>query len=385
MDSYLLPCLYNDTSLQQVPTELDLSSHEFDGVFPPLTPGGTQLMYQSLGTAFNSEEHNCQISKDHQDAMGAIVANGSHSPYQRSQYWTEYGLSNIVDPSQCVPPSGYDESGFSSESFQTLLPVSSEELYNLKSQCHYNTLEQVDPTLDLLHTDYLHIKQEAEPANLFPGITYSGRETVSSGHQGNIPCHLPAAEIKVKAEGPFGPSACSGSAVDMSLYWDRYLSIGSLTGHPPYRDASSEQRPTCPPHKDSSRKGFGNPRELSISSRPVFTEYTGNGPIQLWQFLLELLLDKSCQSFISWTGDGWEFKLSDPSEVSKRWGNRKNKPKMNYEKLSRGLRYYYHRDIIHKTAGKRYVYRFASDVQTLVGETPQQLHARLDVKSAQDQ
>ncbi|GAA6089015.1 protein C-ets-1 isoform X1, partial [Tachysurus ichikawai] len=40
-----------------------------------------------------------------------------------------------------------------------------------------------------------------------------------------------------------------------------------------------------------------------------------SGPIQLWQFLLELLTDKSCQSFISWTGDGWEFKLSDPDEV----------------------------------------------------------------------
>lgn len=41
----------------------------------------------------------------------------------------------------------------------------------------------------------------------------------------------------------------------------------------------------------------------------------GSGPIQLWQFLLELLTDKSCQGFISWTGDGWEFKLTDPDEV----------------------------------------------------------------------
>lgn len=86
--------------------------------------------------------------------------------------------------------------------------------------------------------------------------------------------------------------------------------------------------------------------------------FTGSGPIQLWQFLLELLTDKTCQSFISWTGDGWEFKLTDPDEVARRWGIRKNKPKMNYEKLSRGLRYYYDKNIIHKTAGKRYVYRF---------------------------
>lgn len=41
----------------------------------------------------------------------------------------------------------------------------------------------------------------------------------------------------------------------------------------------------------------------------------GSGPIQLWQFLLELLTDKTCQGFISWTGDGWEFKLTDPDEV----------------------------------------------------------------------
>lgn len=46
--------------------------------------------------------------------------------------------------------------------------------------------------------------------------------------------------------------------------------------------------------------------------------FTGSGPIQLWQFLLELLMDKTCQGFISWTGDGWEFKLTDPDEVSQR-------------------------------------------------------------------
>ncbi|XP_014205235.1 ETS-like protein pointed isoform X2 [Copidosoma floridanum] len=108
--------------------------------------------------------------------------------------------------------------------------------------------------------------------------------------------------------------------------------------------------------------------------------FTGSGPIQLWQFLLELLTDKSCQGFISWTGDGWEFKLTDPDEVARRWGIRKNKPKMNYEKLSRGLRYYYDKNIIHKTAGKRYVYRFVCDLQSLLGYSPEELHAMVDLK-----
>ncbi|KAG9346384.1 hypothetical protein JZ751_006695, partial [Albula glossodonta] len=106
---------------------------------------------------------------------------------------------------------------------------------------------------------------------------------------------------------------------------------------------------------------------------------SGSGPIQLWQFLLELLSDRSCQSFISWTGNGWEFKLTDPNEVARLWGRRKNKPNMNYEKLSRGLRYYYDKNIIHKTAGKRYVYRFVCNLEGLLGCDPRELQTLLDM------
>lgn len=121
---------------------------------------------------------------------------------------------------------------------------------------------------------------------------------------------------------------------------------------------------------------FGN------DSRPYVqaTTLAGSGPIQLWQFLLELLTDKSCQSCISWTGNGWEFKLTDPDEVAKRWGDRKNKPKMNYEKLSRGLRYYYDKNIIHKTSGKRYVYRFVCDLHKVLGLTAEDIHAAVNLK-----
>ncbi|XP_018408203.1 PREDICTED: protein C-ets-2 isoform X1 [Nanorana parkeri] len=117
----------------------------------------------------------------------------------------------------------------------------------------------------------------------------------------------------------------------------------------------------------------------------ILAGFTGSGPIQLWQFLLELLTDKSCQPFISWTGDGWEFKLTDPDEVARRWGKRKNKPKMNYEKLSRGLRYYYDKNIIHKTSGKRYVYRFVCDLHNLLGYSAEELHVMLGVQPDTDE
>ena len=36
------------------------------------------------------------------------------------------------------------------------------------------------------------------------------------------------------------------------------------------------------------------------------------GPIQLWQFLLELLTDKDRAHVIAWTGNEWEFKMVKP-------------------------------------------------------------------------
>ena len=73
-----------------------------------------------------------------------------------------------------------------------------------------------------------------------------------------------------------------------------------------------------------------------------------NGQIQLWQFLLELLTDKEHREVIQWNGNEGEFKLSNPEVVAQLWGARKNKPNMNYEKLSRALRYYYDGDMISK-------------------------------------
>ncbi|XP_016904825.1 ETS-like protein pointed isoform X6 [Apis cerana] len=157
-----------------------------------------------------------------------------------------------------------------------------------------------------------------------------------------------------------------------------------LSHHPAFL-AGLGPRDSSNPHHPSSIGNNPDQKPLLQSAMiPGYTSsgpcFTGSGPIQLWQFLLELLTDKSCQGFISWTGDGWEFKLTDPDEVARRWGIRKNKPKMNYEKLSRGLRYYYDKNIIHKTAGKRYVYRFVCDLQSLLGYSPEELHAMVDLK-----
>lgn len=77
--------------------------------------------------------------------------------------------------------------------------------------------------------------------------------------------------------------------------------------------------------------------------------------------MLELLSHSENSHAIAWEGEDGEFRLIDPEEVARKWGERKSKPHMNYDKLSRALRYYYDKGIMSKVGGKRYTYRFDFD------------------------
>ncbi|XP_068125669.1 ETS domain-containing protein Elk-4 isoform X2 [Hyperolius riggenbachi] len=89
--------------------------------------------------------------------------------------------------------------------------------------------------------------------------------------------------------------------------------------------------------------------------------------ITLWQFLLQLLQEPEHKELICWTSNDGEFKLLKAEEVARLWGARKNKPSMNYDKLSRALRYYYVKNIIKKVKGEKFVYKFVSypDILTM--------------------
>lgn len=110
----------------------------------------------------------------------------------------------------------------------------------------------------------------------------------------------------------------------------------------------------------------------------------GSRQVQLWHFLLELL-GRGEGGAITWGSEWGEFVIRDPERLAKLWGERKGKPHMNYDKLSRALRYmtrhqfiyihvfiycvktnpqvflsryYYNKRILHKTKGKRFTYKF---------------------------
>lgn len=57
------------------------------------------------------------------------------------------------------------------------------------------------------------------------------------------------------------------------------------------------------------------------------------------------------------------FKIEDSAQVARLWGIRKNRPAMNYDKLSRSIRQYYKKGIIRKPdISQRLVYQFVHPV-----------------------
>lgn len=111
------------------------------------------------------------------------------------------------------------------------------------------------------------------------------------------------------------------------------------------------------------------PQVSSISLKPSTTTTpttprANNGSsshIHLWQFLKELLSQPAQYgSSIRWLDRSkGVFKIEDSVRVAKLWGSRKNRPAMNYDKLSRSIRQYYKKGIMKKTErSQRLVYQF---------------------------
>ncbi|XP_073443325.1 ETS domain-containing protein Elk-4 isoform X3 [Dendrobates tinctorius] len=101
--------------------------------------------------------------------------------------------------------------------------------------------------------------------------------------------------------------------------------------------------------------------------------------ITLWQFLLQLLQEPGNNDLICWTSNDGEFKLLKAGEVARLWGERKNKPSMNYDKLSRALRYYYVKNIIKKVNGQKFVYKFVSYPDILTMDPATLCKAEVDI------
>lgn len=104
-------------------------------------------------------------------------------------------------------------------------------------------------------------------------------------------------------------------------------------------------------------------KSKASKKHPTHMQKKGNqsAHIHLWQFLKELLASPQTHgTAIRWLDrTKGVFKIEDSVRVARLWGKRKNRPAMNYDKLSRSIRQYYKKGIMKKTErSQRLVYQF---------------------------
>lgn len=89
----------------------------------------------------------------------------------------------------------------------------------------------------------------------------------------------------------------------------------------------------------SSHETIARIQGISNDDAVQYQQRTGSP--ELWSFLLDLLTEEKHYGIIRWVNKKGEFVLLNKEDVSTLWGKAKNKDDMNYDKLSRALRYYY--------------------------------------------
>ncbi|XP_023821723.1 protein C-ets-2-like [Oryzias latipes] len=379
---------------------MDLNTYELDSLdVPPLTPTSKEVLSRAMKASFAGfaqEIINCHL---HSGGTCTHVSSLHTCACEDPMLWTEWEVNHWLD--WCQAEFGLQSLGSDLRGLQggQLCALNREAFLSLMSDGTAGEIlwEHLDTMIRENFSDYLQDpvdeQDEQMPCESRGSPNFQTLRPLAAQQEacyGGGPIKfLESLTVSVFTSYVLRSAELPESQSDMkiSTCGDPDFT-GSRLWTPPLHGIESVMEDSLPdqalmlPQKHKSFKDYvGHKTDLGRAVIPaaILAGYTGSGPIQLWQFLLELLTDRSCQSCISWTGDGWEFKLTDPDEVALLWGRRKNKPKMNYEKLSRGLRYYYDKNIIRKTAGKRYVYRFVCNLQGLLGYEPGELHAMLNI------
>lgn len=81
---------------------------------------------------------------------------------------------------------------------------------------------------------------------------------------------------------------------------------------------------------------------LKIVEVQIFKNTCRPRCITLWQFILDILIEGDHNDIISWTKEQeWEFRINKICIFADMWGKCTGNPRMDPDKLSRSIRYYY--------------------------------------------
>lgn len=368
MDSEML------TIDQKVPQTLSLKSEDdvmFSlamGAFPPLDP------IPNVGCIQVSESNDQQV-------------HGADSPKSFVDLDNIHGadVSFYSDEQVFIKN---EEKQFNDCSMQGSYPCQNQEIVSIDQEIEENDVEfaiiqyqmkEIDHVCNILSIHHDPKQWTVEDARKW--IVWHGRE-FNEPHINVDLFHMTGADLCLLTPEEF---RCRTSVAGPDLYSQLYVwknvsacriessvySHSVVTAQPTIPQPSLSPCPSTASDDSSSSSSnlsylpvYNSDDEYQPYSRPGCEKMPGESEhkqIKLWEFLKELLLHpESNSNCIKWINrDDGIFKIEDSVRVAKLWGRRKNRPNMNYDKLSRSIRQYYRKGIIKKTQhSKRLVYQF---------------------------
>merc|ERR1712186_284204 len=106
-------------------------------------------------------------------------------------------------------------------------------------------------------------------------------------------------------------------------------------------------------------------RSRRPSKNPVHQQRKKGSTLKISQWIVELLRNRETNpSVILWEDEpAGKFRVVDSHAFAQLWAKVKKNPRMNYEKLSRAMRYYYRNKEIEMVKGERLTYKFGPNMR----------------------
>ncbi|XP_029731143.2 DNA-binding protein D-ETS-4 isoform X1 [Aedes albopictus] len=254
------------------------------------------------------------------------------SPEQVQQWlqlmMTKYNLPPLINTASLFPESGDQLTLLSMDEFVRRIPQGGDKLHG-----------QLELWKQIFRSSAAAITAVVTVGGGGGGpdsVSVGGPTTVAAGAVATPSTTAVAVVVPQQESGAF--DAESGND-DISDDEDEDMPLEGTGGTTPSTSAGAP---------NTSSTGTGKPRQ-------------GGSHIHLWQFLKELLATPDQHgTAIRWIDrTKGVFKIEDSVRVARLWGRRKNRPAMNYDKLSRSIRQYYKKGIMQKTErSQRLVYQF---------------------------
>ncbi|KAI2807664.1 hypothetical protein BLOT_005602 [Blomia tropicalis] len=223
-------------------------------------------------------------------------------------------------------------------------------LYNQMSGCDLCQMQREYFTSVCPQYAHLTFEVQSSLLNYSPSnasVSDSDRESTSSNlsriNERRLPCNS------------YYPQVCLTQ--EMMIDSTRSSTNGS-SNTPIMSNGKDPMTPSSPTTTTSNSNAKRNGRRGRPPKKENKSRSKGNG--KLWEFIRDLLLNPLTNpSLIRWERreDGI-FKFIQSDKVAKMWGERKQNPRMTYEKLSRAMRYYYKSKVLLPVFGRRLVYKF---------------------------